>query len=69
MMQLKKMIFLGEAKEIPDKAEFIGTVEFVCNGCGKTTHTLFREKNRFYVSCQKCKLKWEVSFMDATGTA
>ena len=65
-----KMLVIAELKVLPKEANQIGTLYCLCNGCGhKIKHKIFMTIKKTFIVCPICKLKWEVTFYDATGTA
>ena len=65
-----KMLVIDEVKELPKEAKEVGNVFCLCNGCGeKLKHRLFETDDKIIICCPICKLKWEVTFYNATGTA
>jgi len=65
-----KMVIIKNLKEIPMEAKQVGVARGLCNSCGnKVAHDLFELRDNSFISCPVCKIRWEVIFIDAKGTA
>ena len=67
---MMKMIVIAKVKKLPYEANQVGTVYCLCNGCGyKIKHKIFMTIKKTFIVCPICKLRWEVTFYDAKGSA